>query len=139
MEKWQRLMKTGNQHYQMKQWEEAIYHYNQSITLLEDQEFLTGKDSLQSIQAWVCGYHNLAKTYEQQGLIQRCRDMLIIPFMKLNNISNQSYASPEMQLTIHRSLKVTLLPLLTFANNYPNESQFIDQLLKDINNPQSIH
>ena len=42
-------------------------------------------------------------------------------------------ASQEMKIAAHSALKMTLPPLLEFAQNYPNEFKFINQVVEQLN------
>ena len=139
MEEWQQLMKAGNKCYQRKQWSQAISYYHQSITLLEDDYYLQSPNLQQGIQGWICGYHNLASTYEQQGLIQHSRKALIRPLASMIKRSHDETTCFEGQMMAHRVLHLTLGPLCTFANKYPSEYAAINTFLKSINHPPLLH
>jgi len=139
MESWQKLMKAGNEHYNQKQWNKAISLYNQSITLIEEQSYFQNDNLQQGIQAWICGYHNLASTYEQLGLVELSRDALVTPFNKMLSLNHSSPTSSDMQLVSCRALQMTLYPLLEFAKKHPSEFQFINTVLNHLNHSQPLH
>lgn len=133
METWQQLMRQGNLLYDLQRWHEALGYYNQAIILLEKSIVIESSDSQQVIQGWICAYHNVATTYEQQGLIQHSRDTLIIPFHSMLALSYDLQASSQMKLIANQALKITLPPLLEFANKHPNELQFINTIVEQLN------
>lgn len=132
MEGWQQLMSQGNQHYAQQKWHDALDYYNQAITLLENVVAMEVSDIQQALQAWICGYHNVAITYEQQGLIERSRDTLLIPFRSMLTLSNNTHISLEMQLMAKHAVNITLPPLFVFANKHPNELQFINHIIEQL-------
>ncbi|MEI6897899.1 MAG: hypothetical protein V5786_10540 [Psychromonas sp.] len=133
MKRWQQLMTQGNQRYADKKWHEALSYYYQAITSLEKVVAIESSETQQALQAWICGYHNVATTYEQQGLIERSRDTLVIPFRSMLTLSYNPQASSEMKLIANQALKITLPPLLAFANKHPNEFQFINNIIEQLN------
>jgi tetratricopeptide (TPR) repeat protein len=139
MDRWQQLMQKGNQLYHINQLDDALDYYNQAIVMLENDLSIEGSSTQQAIQGWICGYHNLATTYEQQGFIERSRDALITPFRTMLALTHDSNTSPEMQLIAHRALQITLPPLLEFANKYPSELKFIKKLVEHINAYKHLH
>jgi hypothetical protein len=139
MGKWQQLMQKGNQFYHINQWDDALDYYNQAIVLLEHDINIEASSTQQAIQGWICGYHNVATTYEQQGFIERSRDALLTPFRTLLTLTHDSNTSPEMQLIAHRALQITLPPLLEFANKYPRELKSIKKLVGHINAHKHLH
>lgn len=139
MDQWKKLMEEGNEHYNLKQWEEALTYYNQAIALLETAISVEPYNAQQSIQGWVCGYHNLSTTYERQGFIVRSRDALVIPFRTMLALANDVNISPEMQLISHRALQITLPPLLEFGKKFPSELEFIKRLVGHITTDKNLH
>lgn len=133
MTAWQQFMNQGNHLFTHQKWCDALGYYNKAITLLEKAMATEHIDSQQAIQGWVCGYHNIATTYEQQGLIKLSRDALIKPFKQLLALSYNSKASHEMKLTANSALKMTLPPLLAFAKKHPSEFNFINQVVGQLN------
>ena len=133
MATWQKFMVQGNQLFTHQKWCDALGYYNKAITLLEDTIAIEVTDIEKIIQGWVCGYHNIATTYEQQGLIELSRDNLVIPFKAMLALSYNQNASEEMKLAASSALKMTLPPLLEFAKNYPNEFKFINQVVEQLN------
>jgi len=133
MAAWQKFMNQGNLLFTHQKWCDALGYYNKAITLLEDSIAGDAVDTQQAIQGWVCGYHNIATTYEKQGQIKLCRDALVIPFRKMLALSYNPNASQEMKIAAHSALKMTLPPLLEFAQNYPNEFKFINQVVEQLN------
>jgi len=107
--------------------------------LLESAISIETTTTQQAIQGWICAYHNVATTYEQQGFIDRSRDALVTPFNTMLALTNDSNISPEMQLITHQALHITLPPLLEFANNHPSEFQFINKLVGHINTYEHLH
>ncbi len=133
MKEWQQLMRQGNQEYHLQKWHEALTYYNQAITLLEQSVSTESPNSQQVIQGWICGYHNVATTYEQQGFIERSRDNLITPFSIMLAISYHPQSSSKMKLIAHHALSITLPPLLEFANKHPSEHNFINNVVEKLN------
>lgn len=133
METWQQLMREGNQLYDLKKWHQALSHYHQAIVLLENSLTIESPETHQAVQGWICGYHNVATIYEQQGFIERCRDTLIIPFRTMIALANNPQASSEMQSIARHTLQITLRPLLEFTNKYPTELQFINNIIQQLN------
>ena len=130
---WQQFMNQGNHLFTHQKWCDALGYYTKAIALLENAMTTENTDIQQAIQGWVCGYHNIATTYEQQGLIKLSRDALVTPFKKMLALSYNSNASQEMKLTAHSALKMTLPPLLEFASNHPSEFKFINQVVEQLN------
>lgn len=133
MKTWQNLMTQGNDFYTQQQWHSALSYYQEAITLLEDEMIIDVADVQQVIQAWICGYHNVATTYEQQGLIEKSRNSLVTPFKTMLALSYNQNVSSEMKLIANFSLKITLPPLLEFANKHPNEHEFINNVVEQLN------
>lgn len=133
METWQQIMLQGNQLYTQQKWEQALDHYNQAITLLENSVAIEPAQIQQVIEGWVCGYHNVAITYEQQGLIKLSRDTLVTPFRTMLALSYNPEASSDMKSIAGRALKMTLPPLLEFTNRYASELKFINNIVEQLN------
>ncbi|TEW46453.1 hypothetical protein [Psychromonas algicola] len=133
MAAWQQFMNQGNHLFTHQKWCDALGYYNKAITLLENSITTENADIQQVIQGWICGYHNVATTYEQQGLIKLSRDALVKPFKQMLALSCNPKASQEMQLTASSALKMTLPPLLEFAKNHPSEFKFINQVVEQLN------
>lgn len=137
MGNWQQLMKKGNKFYAQKNWSAALIYYYQAISSLENSIAVEFIDIQQVIQGWICGYHNIAITYEQQGLIKRSRDTLIKPFRIMLALTHHPDTSVEMRLTANYALNMTLSPLLEFANNHPNEYKFINSIVEQLHTEKS--
>lgn len=133
MDTWQVLMTKGNELYERQRWNEAIDYYNQAITQLEHKHVLKTVETQQALQGWICGYHNIATTYERQGMIKCSRDTLLIPFRTMMSLTCQGDVSTEMKIIAHHALKITLPPLLEFANKYPTEFKFINTIVEQLN------
>jgi len=133
MDQWQELMSKGNKLYDLQRWNEALSYYNQAIELLESSVSVQSSETQQAIQGWICGYHNIATTYEQQGLIKCSRDTLIVPFRTMLALYYNPQASSEMQVLASHALKITLPPLLEFANKFPSELKFINHIVEQLN------
>ncbi|WP_413701853.1 tetratricopeptide repeat protein [Psychromonas sp. KJ10-10] len=132
-------MQQGNKHYHMDQWDEALSYYHEAIELLESIDSIDSGNAQKTLQAWVCGYHNLASTYEKQGFIERRRDALVTPFRIMLALTNNSQSTLEMQMFTYRALQMTIPPLLEFANTYPSEVKFIKQLIGSIESNKQLH
>lgn len=133
MEEWQYLIRQGNQEYDQQKWHEALGYYHHAITLLEQSVAIESPKSQQIIQGWICAYHNVSTTYEQQGFIERSRDTLITPFRIMLALTDHPQASSKMKLIATHALKITLPPLLEFANKHPSELNFINNMLEQLN------
>ena len=133
MEQWQQLMRQGNQQYDLKKWHEALGYYHHAIALLEQSVAIESPESQKIIQGWICGYHNVATTYEQQGFIERSRDTLITPFRIMLALSYHPQSTSTMKLIADHALTITLPPLLEFANKHPSEFDFINNLVEKLN------
>ncbi|MCP5077620.1 MAG: hypothetical protein GY951_06135 [Psychromonas sp.] len=133
MEEWQQLMRQGNQEYDLQKWHEALGYYHHAIALLEQSVATESHDSQQVIQGWICGYHNVASTYEQQGLIEHSRDTLITPFSIMLALSYHPQTTSNMKLIADHALNITLPPLLEFANKHPSEHSFINNIVDKLN------
>ena len=94
---WQKFMTQGNHLFTHKKWCDALGYYNKAITLLEDSMTAEATDIQQVIQGWICGYHNVATTYEQQGLIEKSRNSLVTPFKTMLALSYNQNVSSEMK------------------------------------------
>lgn len=130
MDTWQKLMKMGNQCFVEKHWKQALFHYNQAVTLLEF-EIIKASESIRIlVQGLVCGYHNISSTYEQQGRLKLSRDALVMPYCSLILLSNNELVSIETRMSAARARSLTLPALLEFANKYPNESQYIQNIIQ---------
>ncbi|MGX9417381.1 hypothetical protein ACXJY6_05035 [Vibrio sp. RC27] len=132
METWQALMVEGNRLFDHQKWTRALSHYQRAIALLEKSSRSEMVNIQQLIQGWVCGYHNIAATYERQELTELTRDALMIPFRRMLTLSNDPSASQEVKFAASSALKITLPPLLEFANNHPEESKFINDVIKQV-------
>lgn len=131
--RWQALMMKGNKCYQLQKWNRALSYYNQAIALLDNPIAVESPETQQALQGWICGYHNIATTYEQQGLIKCSRDALIVPFHTLLAFYYNPTTSSEMQQVAGHALKITLPPLLEFANKFPSELKYINKIIKPLN------
>lgn len=133
MESWQQIMIQGNQLYTQQKWQQALDNYHQAITLLENSVAIEPAQIQQVIEGWICGYHNVAITYEQQGFIKLSRDSLVTPFCTMLALSYNPEASSDTKLIARRALKMTLPPLLEFANRYASELKFINNIVEQLN------
>jgi len=133
MSAWKQFMNQGNHLFSHQKWRDALGYYNKAITLLENTMATEHIDNQQAIQGWICGYHNIATTYEQQGLIKLSRDALVKPFQEMLALSYNPKASLDLKLTANSALKITLPPLLEFAKSHPSEFTFINQVVEQLN------
>jgi len=138
MEEWQQLMQQGNQEYDQQKWHDALGYYHHAIALLEQSVATESHNSQQVIQGWICGYHNVATTYEQQGFIERSRDTLITPFRIMLALSYHPQSSSNLKLIANHALNITLPPLLEFANKHPSEHGFINNIVEKLNTCDQI-
>jgi len=130
---WQKFMVQGNHLFSHQRWNDALGYYHKAIKLLEKEITNNTDDIQQTLQGWICGHHNIASTYEQQGHIALSRDALIMPFQYMLTLAHNPNASPLLQMTANSALKITLPALLTFANNHPSEFTQINHVVEQLN------
>ncbi|MGB0987158.1 MAG: hypothetical protein ACPGVL_08020, partial [Pseudoalteromonas spongiae] len=87
---WQSTMTKGNECFDSHNWLEAERYYMRAIELI-DLLWQQKRNNLEAMQAWVCGYQNLAATYEQQGQLERALQCLLhAHFTILDHANNQA-------------------------------------------------
>ena len=136
---WQQFINQGNQLFTHKKWGDALGYYNKAVSLLEDAMKTEITDIQQIIQGWICAYHNIASTYEQQGLIELSRDALMTPFHHMLALSRDPTTTEAIQLAANSALTITLPPLFAFAKKNPNEFAFINQVIEQLNIHQPLN
>jgi len=136
MAAWQKFMNQGNQLFTHQKWNDALGYYHKAITLLETEITANNDDTntiQQAVQGWICGHHNIASTYEQQGLISLSRDALLAPFHYMLALAANPNVSLALKVAANSALKITLPPLLLFANNHPSEFTLINKIVEQLN------
>lgn len=144
MQAWQQKMTQGNRFYQQQKWSQAINCYYRAINLLENALTTEQPQQIQQvIEGLVCGYHNIAETYLQQGHIEGYRNNLIIPLRYLLSLVTHPETRTDIKLISRNTIKVALLPLFEFANEHPSELVQINNLIQQLNTnnqiTQSLH
>ncbi|WP_017446981.1 hypothetical protein [Gayadomonas joobiniege] len=133
MNRWQKLMQQGNVHYSDNNFAKAALFYHRAIRQLEIQKE-NKPESIEAVQGWICGFHNLAQVFQRTGDIEKARDCLIIPHQTMLAVSRNKKASNQQQVNAIQALKLTLIPLLEFAQKYPTCEHCLESLLEQYQN-----
>ncbi|MCU4677640.1 hypothetical protein N7931_18655 [Catenovulum sp. 2E275] len=128
MHTWQNLLTQGNDCFNADQWQEAEGYYQQAIDLLDSQLHQNPK-SQEAIQAWICSYHNLATLFQRTGELQKAQKCLLIPHQSMRYLADSEHADDELQVLALQALKVTVIPLLEFAQKHPVCDSCFDALM----------
>ncbi|AWB66122.1 hypothetical protein C2869_06560 [Saccharobesus litoralis] len=125
---WQGLMVKGNECFSAKLWSDAEYYYDQAIDILDGMLHQNPK-SIEAIQGWICGYHNLSTLFQKTGEIARAQKCLLIPHQSMMHMAQREDIDDDQQLIAIQATKLTLTPLLEFAQTYPTCEGCVDMLM----------
>ena len=90
---------------------EAIYHFEKKLS--EEPK------CVEALCGWINNYHELSIIYKQQGNIQTAQKCLIIPHQTALQMANNSFGDQELEIIGTRAMRITLPPLLAFAQEHP--------------------
>ena len=148
MVSWQSAMLKGNECFDSRDWFEAEQHYYRAIELL-DMLWQKCSDSIEAMQGWVCGYHNLAATFEQQGQLERAAHCLMHAHYTILNHANNDDVPGMAQSNALRMSSITYKSIVEFKKNHQNCAKCMSELSNGINDnnmvshysqiPRSIH
>lgn len=129
---WQSTMIKGNECFDSHNWLEAERYYMRAIALV-DELWQQQRSNLEAMQAWVCGYQNLAATYEQQGYLERALQCLLHAHFYVVEQANHITNCGKTQSNALRMSAITYKCLSDFKHKYHHHSQCI-KALSDIDN-----
>ncbi|MPW30640.1 hypothetical protein F9L16_16775 [Agarivorans sp. B2Z047] len=118
MNTWQGMMNIGNQFFNQQNWPEAERYYEDAIFLLEER-LVKNPRCVESIQGWICAYHNLAELFNRAGKFEDAQRCLFIPHQSMLRIYQDQQSDEDLQLIALKAIKLTLNPLLEFAKEHP--------------------
>ena len=118
MYQWQDLLRYGKACFDNKDWLQAEYYFKQAESDL-DQLWSQNSKNIELLMAWICSSHNLATLFEEQGNIEVSLQYLLLPHQRLLMLSENQQCCEDVQLIAIWALKLTLPPLITFAEKYP--------------------
>ncbi|MEE1673505.1 hypothetical protein SNR37_002929 [Agarivorans aestuarii] len=118
MNTWQGMMNIGNQLFNQQNWPEAERYYEDAIFLLEER-LTKNPRCVESIQGWICGYHNLAEMFIRAGKIEDAQRCLFTPHQSMLHLYHDRQSDEDLQLIALKAIKLTLNPLLEFAKEHP--------------------
>lgn len=127
MNSWQSAMIKGNECFDSHNWLEAQRYYNQAIELL-DLLWQKQNDSVEAMQGWVCGYHNLAATFEQQGQMDRAAQCLLHAHFTIVERANNKQYPDAAQSNALRMSSITYKSIIEFKNKHTYYSDCFDNL-----------
>ena len=118
MERWQFLLKSGNDYFDQGQWLKAEQYYQSAFNLLEDQ-WLYGSQYEDLLIAWICASHNLATLFETIGKLDASLQYLLVAHNKVQHISENEESSPSLQSLAFNAMKTTINPILLYTKKHP--------------------
>ena len=124
---WQSTMIKGNECFDSHNWLEAERYYNRAIELV-DLLWQQKISNLEAMQAWVCGYQNLAATYEQQGQLERALQCLLHAHYRVLQQANNKAVSEHAQSHALQMSSVTFKSISTFKGKHANYTRCMDVL-----------
>ncbi|NTS78063.1 hypothetical protein HR060_14480 [Catenovulum sp. SM1970] len=129
MQTWQDLMLKGNDCFNESNWQDAELYYQSVINMLDDQLRIEPK-CVEAIQGWICGYQNLSTLFAQQGRLELAQKCLLIPHHSMLYMAKDASGDPDRQVIAMQALKITLMPLIEFAQKYPTCNSCYDDLIE---------
>lgn len=117
-QKWQSLLKMGNDCFHDKQWSQAEFFYSEAYDLLA---FSYRNDPFSSdiLMAWICACHNLSSLYERLGNLELALKFLVIPHEYLKEITESKSPGDDIKMIAFKGMTMTLSPILTFIKEHP--------------------
>ena len=139
MASWQSAMIKGNECFNSHNWLDAERFYNQAIELL-DMLWQQDNDSIEAMQGWVCGVHNLAATYEQQGQLERTAQCLAQAHSNIIKRVNDDDLSDINKSHALRMSSITYKSIVEFKHQYASYSNCLNEVImphtaSNMNNP----
>jgi len=90
---------------------EAIYHFEKKLR--EEPK------CVEALCDWITNYHELSTIYRLQGNIEAAQKCLIIPHQTALQMANNNVGDEELETIGTRAMRITLPPLLVFAQEHP--------------------
>ena len=135
---WQSTMTKGNECFDSHNWLEAERYYMRAIELI-DLLWQQKRNNLEAMQAWVCGYQNLAATYEQQGQLERALQCLLHAHFTILDHANNQANCDNTQSNAVRLSAITLKHLSDFKAKYHRQCTGINRAHQYANSHTLLH
>ncbi|NOI65344.1 hypothetical protein [Vibrio sp. 99-8-1] len=92
-------------------------HYRDSIFSLEER-LMANPTCIESIKAWISGYHQLATIYQLRGQYLLAQKCLLIPHQSMLYMAHNCH-DEEVELIAIRAINITLPKLIEFTKVHP--------------------
>ena len=135
MNTWQEILVRGNSSFEQHKWQSAEQHYKKAIDILDDV-LSNNPKCVESIQGWICSYHNLSILFQQTGNLEQAQKCLLIPHHSMMYLAQKEKIDEDQQLIATRAIKLTINPLLEFAKKHPTCESCFNKLMSQY---QQIH
>ncbi|NQY36010.1 MAG: hypothetical protein HRT37_13770 [Alteromonadaceae bacterium] len=135
MTTWQEIVVKGNSSVEKHKWQSAEQHYKEAIHILEGL-LSNNPKCVESIQGWICSYHNLSILFQQTGKIEQAQKCLLIPHHSMMYMAKKEKTDEDQHLIAMGAIKLTINPLLEFAKKYPTCESCFNKLKSQY---QQIH